>query len=1170
MRIDRLDLERYGHFDGTSLDLSDPAARLHIVHGPNEAGKSTSLSAIIDLLFGVPDRSRLGYRHGNNALRIGARLVGPDGSVLEVKRRKGRTNTLLDVDGGNLPDNRLSPWLGGIDRAGFERLFGLDHDRLLAGGRAMLEAGGDLARTLFQAGSGLSGLNDIITSLSREADEIGSPHRKQATKPLWEAIEANAAAEKRKKVEAVHADAWDAALAAVDHARTALAGIHAQLAAAERARSAVERRRRVRPLLARLDDLAASLADAGTGPDLPPALADQWRQARAALMDADNALDRALAERDQSAQTLADAGPEPTLLRLTADIEALFQRAGEIAKDRIDLPKRQQDQQATATRLADLAARIGRDGQVAALVKDQPAPLLITRIRTRMQALALNDTALAGVKKREGQALAALRQVDHDQPDDLPAGMDLEAADRALAAAKRMGEVERVLAKHQLAVTQAMERTDRLLSRLPRWKGTANILAALPLPLTEQVEALRDRFNDLDRRRQRWSEAQADAEGEQRRLTQELRQLAEGGEVPTPAAIAQARRQRDGLWAGLRASLLTRQALPDPETIPAFDGALHSADQLADQREREAQRVARFMRADSDLAAISDRLAALSREDLALAKEAGDLETAWQTLWRPCGINPARPPDMLSWLRQAAEIVAALEQQEQAAAVFAAASADADLCAGHLRQALVLIGAAISDGTDLAGLRARAEAAVQRAATQVDAAARVARDRQRLTQSLDDIQAERTELDQERHDLRRGWDEFMAEFGLGEGADPAEAEQALSIWADIAADLKHQADISHRIDTLERDIAAHGAQVRDLRARAMACDPGLLLPTDIEQLPAALFKALSDARDRASQRGLLTRRVADADAALTRAHSAQRQAQDHLDALYRLHGLGPDDDVAALVATSARRREGSAQVKTVTDDLAKAGDGVPLTQLRADIADSDPDALAADAAASIAEIARLQAELPDASARLRDAERALDDLRHRAGIGAAAQDAAAADGHAAKLAGRWLRLRAASLLLTQAVERYRDRNEHPLLRRAGSILAAMAASGGNPVVRLKVDYAEADHPVLVGVRRDGADVAVEGMSEGLRDQLFLSLRIASVEAHVAQSTPLPFIADDLFITSDEDRTRAGLLALGELGMATQVILFTHHRHVADLAVDAMADRVRIHRLSTSG
>ena len=57
MRVRRLDLLRYGHFTDRSFELPAGDVDLHIVFGPNEAGKSTALAAIEDLLFGVPVRS---------------------------------------------------------------------------------------------------------------------------------------------------------------------------------------------------------------------------------------------------------------------------------------------------------------------------------------------------------------------------------------------------------------------------------------------------------------------------------------------------------------------------------------------------------------------------------------------------------------------------------------------------------------------------------------------------------------------------------------------------------------------------------------------------------------------------------------------------------------------------------------------------------------------------------------------------------------------------------------------------------------------------------------------------------------------------------------------------------------------------------------------------------
>jgi uncharacterized protein YhaN len=76
---------------------------------------------------------------------------------------------------------------------------------------------------------------------------------------------------------------------------------------------------------------------------------------------------------------------------------------------------------------------------------------------------------------------------------------------------------------------------------------------------------------------------------------------------------------------------------------------------------------------------------------------------------------------------------------------------------------------------------------------------------------------------------------------------------------------------------------------------------------------------------------------------------------------------------------------------------------------------------------------------------------------------------------------------------------------------------------------------------------------VERLSEGTRDQLYLALRMAAVEAHAEGAEPLPFIADDLLASFDEVRAGAALERLATLGDRVQTILFTHHAHVAELA-----------------
>ena len=65
MRIDRLDLIAYGHFTNKSLNLSDGNLGLHLIYGDNEAGKNTSLEALIAWLFGIPTSTNDNYLHSN-------------------------------------------------------------------------------------------------------------------------------------------------------------------------------------------------------------------------------------------------------------------------------------------------------------------------------------------------------------------------------------------------------------------------------------------------------------------------------------------------------------------------------------------------------------------------------------------------------------------------------------------------------------------------------------------------------------------------------------------------------------------------------------------------------------------------------------------------------------------------------------------------------------------------------------------------------------------------------------------------------------------------------------------------------------------------------------------------------------------------------------------------
>src|SRR5689334_16380655 len=98
MRFRKLGLDAFGPFTGLSLDFTRAQGNgLHLVYGPNEAGKSSSLRAIRDLLFGFPQNTPDAHLHPTAALRLSA-LVERDGQELAFVRRKKRKDSLSTPD----------------------------------------------------------------------------------------------------------------------------------------------------------------------------------------------------------------------------------------------------------------------------------------------------------------------------------------------------------------------------------------------------------------------------------------------------------------------------------------------------------------------------------------------------------------------------------------------------------------------------------------------------------------------------------------------------------------------------------------------------------------------------------------------------------------------------------------------------------------------------------------------------------------------------------------------------------------------------------------------------------------------------------------------------------------------------------------------------------------
>ena len=366
-----------------------------------------------------------------------------------------------------------------------------------------------------------------------------------------------------------------------------------------------------------------------------------------------------------------------------------------------------------------------------------------------------------------------------------------------------------------------------------------------------------------------------------------------------------------------------------------------------------------------------------------------------------------------------------------------------------------------------------------------------------------------------------------------------------------ANDLRHE-----RIEKIERDIAAFGEDAARL-AKTVAPDLAEIQP---EEAVLQLERRLSEAkrlRDLAMEKD---EAIAILEQALEEAETARRSALEIIDRLQEAAGVTNVEQLKAAIEKSDRLLILRAEQKEILDALRTEGDGLSIAELEEECKAVDLDQLSARETSLAEELKDLRERLLEAREQRTVARQAFEAIGGTDTAARAAADRQEALADMQGVAERYTRVRVAALLLQWAIDRYRREKQAPLLQRAGQLFGTLTCGSFDS---LRVDFDDRDRAHLTGVRPDGAVVPVHGMSTGTADQLYLALRVASVTDYFDRAPPLPFIADDLFINFDDDRAAAGFRVLGQLGIATQVLFFTHHEHLVKIARATLGSNVPV-------
>jgi len=387
------------------------------------------------------------------------------------------------------------------------------------------------------------------------------------------------------------------------------------------------------------------------------------------------------------------------------------------------------------------------------------------------------------------------------------------------------------------------------------------------------------------------------------------------------------------------------------------------------------------------------------------------------------------------------------------------------------------------------------------------------------------------------------WPAAMTGIGLGSGTTAVEADAAMAVWQTVPQ-IKGSFEREDRsVRSIESDISAFNEEVFDIVDRVAPHLRSATGEESLDHLVAALDKARRSSEgcqrleraaiQRSTKRLSLIEDIEAANVTLT-------------DACKSVAAAGVADLPVALDRIVVRQGLVNEQAK-LRRELPGIADGLDEAVLRQERVGLDLDLLPSHIERDTLQQRQLLAEIEGASADKYQKKANLDALTAGRNAEAAAAERAAANADILSIAESWLRRAAAARLGALAIERHRSKVQDPLVALAGSLFSEAT---NRAFAGLSIDYDDDDQPTLVARRSSGETVAVDGMSEGTRDQLFLSLRLALLAQRTSE--PMPFIGDDLLTSFDEERTGATLRLLAAAGQRHQIILFTHHRHVAEM------------------
>ncbi|MBY0585528.1 hypothetical protein K2X85_00005, partial [bacterium] len=649
---------------------------------------------------------------------------------------------------------------------------------------------------------------------------------------------------------------------------------------------------------------------------------------------------------------------------------------------------------------------------------------------------------------------------------------------------------------------------------------------ALVLDELESVvhAGVRDRLRTLD-------EASSKLDREGSRLAVEI-------PLPSLVDLQRQRRQRDEYGQQIRHSIASN-TLPDQSLLDAFFSLVMQTDSTADLLREHADHVARMARIMFDKENLQAEQRHLDQNRSKQEAILSSINARWVSLWEPTGLPAGSASEMLDKRRVGEEINKWIDARQDSCHTLETLRQRRQTFLAQVDTIVGLPGSKVTRFQDAVRI---ARQRVDKETRRTTAEAQLTRQAQELREEESVLQADIASIDRLAKNWESSWRDLLDRVGLDRATLPAEAMEAVRLQRQQAEIERDLIDRQRRIDGIDHDatlfadrLASWDSSVPALTQRLASSREQQVRRQELHQQLDQCHReqeALSQDRLRVDARwkGLLEEAVASAEEELP---IRMNQADEYRE--YRQEYEQIERQLAPMLAALPDRRA-IEQIESISiDDLeersAEVSSAVDAAQAELSLLDQTLGSLRADQKRIDG-----QAEGAERAEQMQGQLAALQVYVHQ-----------------------YLQKTIAGHVLDQTMERYRRENEGTLLARAGVIFRQLTCGSFE---RLDVEFDDHARPYLVGIR-PGSTVPfdVKFMSEGTADQLYLSVRLAAIEKHAMENEPIPLLVDDILVNFDDDRSAATFRVLAELARRTQIIFFTHHAHLVDIARSVLPEDV---------